>query len=133
MSVLVDTNVCIRFLNGRSESVRDRFRATPPGQICLCSVVVGELLFGAAKSQHPDRTLAKQLRFVSRFVSFPFDDMAARSYAQIRAELERAGGMIGANDLLIAAIAVSGGVTLVTNNVREFGRVKGLILENWEN
>jgi tRNA(fMet)-specific endonuclease VapC len=132
MSVLVDTNVCIRFLNGRSESIRARFRTTPPEQIYLCSVVVGELLFGAAKSQHPDKTLARQLQFISRFVSFPFDDLAARSYAKIRAELERDGNLIGANDLMIAAIAVSRGITLVTNNVREFGRVGDLALENWE-
>jgi tRNA(fMet)-specific endonuclease VapC len=98
----------------------------------LCSVVKAELFYGARKSQRPQRSLEKQQQFVNYFVSLPFDDEAAEVYGQIRAELERAGTPIGPNDLMIAAIAIANDVMLVTHNAREFRRVKGLRLEDWE-
>ncbi len=88
--------------------------------------------YGAMKSQNPQRTLARQQPFVSRFVSLPFDDKAAKVYSEIRADLEKMGQPIGPNDLLIAAIAIANDVMLVTHNTHEFGRVKGLKLEDWE-
>ncbi|NJN99790.1 MAG: type II toxin-antitoxin system VapC family toxin [Anaerolineales bacterium] len=84
------------------------------------------------KSAKPEENLAKQHRFVSRFISLPFDDNAAEAYSRIRARLEKSGTPIGPNDLLIAAIAVANDVTLVTHNTDEFGRVEGLKLEDWE-
>ena len=84
------------------------------------------------KSREPAKTLEKQRQFVERFVSLPFDDEAAEVYSHIRAELEKAGKLIGPNDLLIAAIAIANDVMLVTHNVREFGRVSGLKFEDWE-
>ena len=132
MKYLLDTNACIRYLNGRSESLRRQLSAKNPDDIVLCSVVKAELSYGARKSQHPQRSLKKQQQFVNYFVSLPFDDKAAEVYGQIRAELERAGTPIGPNDLMIAAIAFANDVTLVTHNTREFRRIKGLKIEDWE-
>lgn len=131
MSYLLDTNAWIRFLTRRSESIRRRLEATPSRHIVLCSVVRAELLYGAEKSARPEQNLAR-LRFLEKFVSFSFDDAAAQVYGRIRARLERAGTPIGPNDLLIAAIALSQGATVVTHNTREFGRVEGLRVEDWE-
>ena len=91
-----------------------------------------ELFFGAAKSQSPDKTLAAQRLFLEKFYSLPFDSDAALHYGKIRADLERRGNPIGANDLLIASIAVANKLILVTHNTREFAVVVGLSLEDWE-
>ena len=131
MKHLLDTNTCIRFINGRSEGIRRRLLATRSEEVCLCSVVVAELYFGAAKSRYPEATLANQKRFASRFASLPFDDACAETYAGIRADLERKGIPMGANDLIIASIALKHGLMLVTNNTGEFGRVAGLAIEDW--
>lgn len=98
----------------------------------LCSVVKAELFYGALKSNNPQKTLAKQHKFVNQFVSLPFDDTVAEAYSEIRAELEKLGMPIGPNDLLIASIAIANDVTLITHNVREFGRIKNLNYEDWE-
>lgn len=132
MTYLLDTNTCVRYLNGRSERVRQHVESTQPQDIVLCSVVKAELFYGAMKSMKPAENLAKQYRFVNRFASFPFDDNAAEAYSRIRARLEKLGMPIGPNDLLIAAIAVTNDLTLVTHNTGEFGRVEGLELEDWE-
>ena len=132
MTYLLDTNTCIRYLNGRAPKVVARLRVTQSGEIVVCSVVKAELFAGAAKSQNPAPSLAKQQTFLAAFVSLPFDDAAATQYGVIRAALEKAGMPIGPNDLLIAAIAVANSVTLVTHNTREFSRVHGLVYEDWE-
>ncbi len=133
MTYLLDTNTCIKYLNGTSNMIRQHVEATQEQDIAVCAVVKAELFYGAMKSQHPEQNLAKQQQFLNRFVSLPFDDHAAETYGTIRSILERAGTPIGPNDLLIAAIAVSQNVTLVSNNTREFIRVKNLLLEDWEN
>lgn len=132
MMYLLDTNTCIRHLNQRSSSVTERLREIPETEIALCSVVCAELYYGAMKSRHPEQTLLKQRAFVDRFYSFPFDDAAALIYGRIRAELERGGQIIGANDLMIAAIALVHNLTLVTHNLREFGRIPALNIEDWQ-
>lgn len=96
----------------------------------MCSVVWAELLHGARKYERRQDRIARVERTLAPFVSFPFDDAAARNYAQIRDELEVRGEVIGPNDLLIAAIALPHGLVLVTNN-REFRRVRGLPVEDW--
>ena len=106
--------------------------STQPDDVVLCSVVKAELLYGVAKSAHPDRNLAKLRRFFAPFLSLPFDDYAAEIYSQIRAQLEKSGTPIGPNDLLVAAIALANGKKLVTHSTREFGRIDGLMLEDWE-
>jgi tRNA(fMet)-specific endonuclease VapC len=129
---LLDTNPCVVYLNGRSPVLRDRLDSVGDQRILVCSVVRAELAFGAAKSRSPDETLSKQDEFLTRFRSLSFDDAAARTYGPLRAMLERAGTMIGAHDLLIAAISVANGLTLVTHNQDEFGRVPGLLTQDWE-
>jgi tRNA(fMet)-specific endonuclease VapC len=129
---LLDTNTCIRFLHGRSPEVRNRLRQHSPAQLKLCSVVKAELLYGAAKSNHPERNRTFMEDFFAGFESYPFDDQAGLTYASIRRDLAREGKLIGPNDLLIAAIAISRSATLVTHNTREFSRVSGLRIEDWE-
>ena len=132
MKYLLDTNTCIRHLNQRSNAITEQLHNTPESEIIICSVVRAELYYGAMKSQNPEGTLNKQRRFAERFMSLPFDDAAALVYARIRAELERRGTPIGGNDLMIAAIALANGLILITHNTREFGRVAGLQIEDWE-
>jgi tRNA(fMet)-specific endonuclease VapC len=132
MTHLLDTNPCIRYLNGRSETLRNRIDSAGEGALAVCSVVKAELHFGALKSKSPERAMAGQRAFVGRFPSLTFDDNAAEAYAVIRAELEKRGSPIGANDLLIAAIAVANNLALVSQNVREFSRVSSLRIEDWE-
>lgn len=132
MRYLLDTNVCVVYLNGRSSSVRERLLATPSDEIAVCSVVKAELFYGAFRSNNPKRTLERQQAFLSRFVSLLFQDEAALLAGEIRARLASAGTPIGSYDLQIAAIALANNLTLVTHNIREFERVNGLQLEDWE-
>ena len=132
MKYLLDTNTCIRYLNGRSEEIKQKMAAANQQDIALCSVVKAEMFYGAMKSLHPENNLAKQRKFTKCFVSLPFDDKAAEVYGQLRAQLEKAGTPIGPNDLLIAAIAVANNLTLVTHNTREFSRIAMLPCEDWE-
>lgn len=129
---LLDTNACIRILNDSSSRLVERLRGHRPSELRLCSVVKAELMFGARKSLDPARNLRVLNRFFEPLVSLPLDDVGAEAYGSIRFELERSGLPIGANDLLIAAIAVAHQAVLVTHNVREFARVPGLTLEDWE-
>lgn len=132
MTYLLDTNTCIRYLNGRSPAVFQRLTEIPESDICVCSIVKLELRFGALRSDYVERTLAAQEKFLSSYRSLPFDDVAHTYAAQIRAALARAGTPIGPYDLLIASIALTNDLTLVTHNTREFSRVAGLRLEDWE-
>lgn len=132
MRYLLDTNVCVRFLNGRSAAVRDRLLATATEDIAVCSVVKAELFYGAMRSANPSRTLERQQAFLSRFVSLPFGDESAILFGRVRAQLAGAGTPIGPYDLQIASIALANNLTLITHNTREFQRVEGLLLEDWE-
>ena len=132
MRYLLDTNVCVVYLNGRSSSVRGRLLATPAEEIAVCSVVKAELFYGAFRSNNSKRTLERQQAFLSRFVSLPFQDEAALLAGEIRAKLASAGTPIGSYDLQIAAIALVRNLILVTHNTREFDRVNGLQIEDWE-
>jgi len=132
LKYLLDTNTCIRYLNGRPVSLRQRLQSLPPDEVAVCAPVKAELFYGAAKSTHSARTRAIQQAFLDPYVSLPFDDDAAQVYGLIRADLATRGTPIGPNDLLIAAIALATGLTLVTHNTREFSRVTGLLIEDWE-
>jgi tRNA(fMet)-specific endonuclease VapC len=129
---LLDTNACIRYLNGRGIALLERMQRTVASEIAVCSVVRLELFYGALHSQNPARTLAKQTKFLDRFVFLPLDDRAAHRGAEIRAALARIGQPIGAYDVLIAAIALANDLTLITHNVAEFSRIAGLRYEDWE-
>jgi tRNA(fMet)-specific endonuclease VapC len=129
---LLDTNVCIRYLNGRSLAIKKRLEAIDAADIVVCSVVKAELFYGANRSNNPQRTLANQQQFLNLFVSLPFDDRAAMIYGRIRAYLADRGTPIGANDLQIAAIALVHNLILVTHNTGEFNRIRELGWEDWE-
>ena len=133
MTWLLDTNACVCHLRGGSGSrVAKRLGEKRPDEVTLCSVVRAELIFGALRSRDSAANLAKVAHFLSQFASLPFDDLAADTYGRVRAALSDQGMPIGPNDLLIAAIAQSRGLTLVTHNVAEFSRVPGLPIEDWE-
>jgi tRNA(fMet)-specific endonuclease VapC len=132
MKYLLDTNTCIRYLNGRAPSIVAKMRTVAPADIMVCAIVKAELFAGAAKSQRPAQNLAMQHHFLNQFVSLPFDDAAAMAFGPVRAMLEKAGTPIGPNDLLIAAIALANQRILVTHNTREFSRIAGLSVEDWE-
>ncbi len=129
---LLDTNACIHVLNGTSDELIERFSKESPASVCVCSVVTAELFYGARKSRWVARTLSNLERFLAPLQSLPFDDDCAQHYGMIRAELARAGTPIGANDLMIAAIARHHDCTLVTHNIEEFRRVVGLRVEDWQ-
>ncbi len=132
MPYLLDANTCIQHLRGRSATITRKLAALQATEIQLCSVVRAELIYGALRSTDPVHNQALVEHFCGRFVSLPFDDRAADIYGAIRAQLTATGQLIGPNDLLIAAIAVANSVVLVTHNTREFGRVAGLMVEDWE-
>lgn len=132
MKYLLDTNVCISYLNKAESLVRTRMQMLKPSEILLCSVVEAELYFGVMKSATPSKNLSRLTPFLNQFVSLPFDNKAARKFGRIRADLAKAGTPIGPYDLQIAAIALVNRLILVTHNTREFSRIVGLPLEDWE-
>jgi len=139
MKYLLDTNVCIIYLKGINLNLKQRLEALPIQEIAVCSIVKAELCFGAMKSANPERIFALQQAFLAQFVSVPFDDIAATTFGVIRVQLETRGIPIGAYDLQLAAlaklsegIALANNLTLVTHNTREFGRVNGLQVADWE-
>lgn len=131
MRYLLDTNMIIYTLKRRPPQVAERFAEQLAGDICLSSISLSELMFGVAKSQQASKALNAIAELSEILEVIPYDDAAARVYGSLRAELERRGCPIGALDTLIAAHALALGATLVTNNLREFERVPGLLLENW--
>ncbi len=128
---LLDTNTCIYFLNRASEKVVQQFKELSPSQIKLPSITVAELYYGAEKSNFKAKNREKVKRFVSTFEIVSFDEKACTAYAKIRHSLERSGTPVGPMDLLIASIGLAHNFTVVTNNIKEFKRVKGLKLQNW--
>ena len=129
---LLDTNVCIMYLKGRSSSIKSYIDGLEADKISVCSIVKAELFYGSMGSNNPQKALNLQKSFLGRFISLPFDDSCAEVYGKIRRDLAKAGTPIGSNDLQIAAIALVNNLTLVTHNVREFSRVEGLRVEDWE-
>lgn len=128
---MLDTNACVALLNGSSTALAERLAARRPSEVRLCAVVKAELLFGARKSERAADNLRLLEAFFARFASLPFDDAAAEQYGRLRHDLQRAGTVIGPNDLMIAAIALEVDFILVTNNVGEFSRVLGLKVDDW--
>ena len=132
MKYLLDTNVCIVYLNQPNSLVRKYLETFLPSDISVCSVVKAELFYGAMRSKNPERTYRLQEAFLNRFVSLPFDDDAAKIFGDVRARLSNLGTPIGPYDVQIASIALANDLILVTHNTREFSRVEGLQLEDWE-
>ena len=127
---LLDTNILIDAIKNRPASVRERFTRCH-GQMAMSSVSLLELVYGAEKSAAPDRNLRDIEGLTARMDVLPFDAAAATHAGRIRAELARAGTPIGPYDQMIAGHARGLGLTLVSNNLREFERVQGLLMENW--
>jgi tRNA(fMet)-specific endonuclease VapC len=134
VTYLLDTNTCIGWLRRNQPQVVARIQAQTLTDIVLCSVVVAELLFGVERSDpaHRANTALRVEQLRQQFRSLPFDDAAAEQYGRIRADLTARGQTIGGNDMLIAAIALANGCTLVTHNTAEFNRVPGLAIEDWQ-
>lgn len=131
MKYMLDTNIIAYAKNNRPAQVLERLKQQDPEDICISSITMAELEFGVYHSAKPEQNQVALMLFLSRIQIVPFDVDAAIEYGVIRADLTRKGTLIGANDLLIAAHAKALGLTLVTNNTREFERVEGLKLENW--
>lgn len=131
MKFLLDTNICIYVIKQKPISVKQRFQAANSSDMGISIVTLAELEYGAAKSQNPERNRKILTTFCVPFEIVGLSEEDARILGNIRANLERRGLPIGSYDLLIAAQALSRSLTLVTNNVREFQRIEGLIIENW--
>ena len=128
---LLDTNICIYIRQKRPGEVLRRFQKLHPGEAALSVITYGELFYGAAKSQQRSQALEQLRELVHLLPALPMPETAAEAYGSIRAQLEAKGEMIGNNDLWIAAHALSMGLTLVSNNEREFRRVHQLKVQNW--
>jgi tRNA(fMet)-specific endonuclease VapC len=131
MTVMLDTDICIYTIKRKPISVLKRMEMLQPGMVVMSAITFAELINGAKKSRCVEENL-RRLNALSELIEvLPFDKDAAMAYGDVRSDLEKRGLIIGGNDLLIAAHALSLNLTLVTNNDREFGRVNGLRIENW--
>ena len=129
---LLDTNVWVTYLRGKNPQVRQRLATKSAHEVALCSVVLGELLYGTLRSVNSSKNRTAVNGLIAPFACLPFDEAAADQFAAIRRHLETLGTPIGPYDLQIAAIALAHGCTLVTHNTVEFSRVPNLPLEDWE-
>jgi tRNA(fMet)-specific endonuclease VapC len=128
---MLDTDICIYTIKRRPSSVVNRLAQIEPGELAMSAITFAELVNGARKSKYVEENMAR-LNDLSELIDVrPFDRQAALSYGGVRSSLEKRGLVIGGNDLLIAAHALSLNWTLVTNNEKEFRRVEGLKVENW--
>ena len=135
MNHLLDTNAFVDHLRrGAKSRVTAKLLAAPTNTVYISSIVLAELFFGAIRSgpakEPGNRAMIAGL--MAQFPTIPFDDLAADEYSKIRAYLTATGKLIGPNDMLIAAVALANGMTLVTHNISEFSRVPGLVIEDWE-
>ncbi len=132
LKYMLDTNIVIYTMKNRPQQVKRRFQ-NHHGRIGISAVTLGELVFGAEHSQQVERNLADIEAMAARLEVLPFDDKAAYHFGQVRAALYRTGKPIGPYDMMIAGHARACGLKLVTNNVKEFERVQGLLIEDWSN
>jgi tRNA(fMet)-specific endonuclease VapC len=130
LKYLLDTNIIIYTMKNRPQQVKSRFQKHE-GEMCISAVTLGELVFGAEHSQQVERNLTDIEALVARLEVLPLDSKAAYHFGQIRAALYTIGQLIGPYDMLIAGHARASALILVTNNINEFERVPGLLLENW--
>jgi len=130
LKYLLDTNIIIYTMKNRPQQVKRRFQKHE-GEMCISAVTLGELVFGAEYSRQVEQNLRDIEALVARLEVLPLDSKAAYHFGQIRAALYIIGQPIGPYDMLIAGQARASGLILVTNNISEFERVPGLLLENW--
>lgn len=131
MKYMLDTNICIYVIKHKPQEAIRRFLEHDPFDICVSAITYAEMMHGVEKSAAKERNRLACMAFMSAITVLGFNSRAAEEYGRIRAELETQGTPIGPMDMLIAAHAASENLVLVTNNTREFERVKGLMLENW--
>jgi tRNA(fMet)-specific endonuclease VapC len=131
MRFLLDTNICIYIIKQKPQKVFEKFQTLEIFDIGISSVTIAELEYGVYKSQRVEQNRAALTQFLITLPIVAFDERSTQTYGQIRAGLESQGIVVGAMDLLIASQAISLGLTLVTNNVRELSPIPGLTLENW--
>ncbi len=131
MQYLLDTNICIYLIKQKPPKVLARFQTLSLSDIGISSITVAELEYGVYKSQQQEKNCSALMQFLMPLEIVEFDQTAAKIYGLIRSDLESRGLVIGSMDMLIAAHAMSLGVTLVSNNLREFSRIINLPLENW--
>ena len=130
LNYMLDTNICIYVMKTYPPALREKFNGLAE-QLCISTITLGELHYGAEKSARRLENLTAIAHFVARLEVLPFADKAAAHYGQVRAELERAGTPCGAGEMQIGGHARSEGLIVVTNNIREFARMPGLRSENW--
>jgi len=131
MNYYLDTNTCIYFLKGKNQKLKSRILSENPVKIKIPSIVKAELLYGVEKSKRKEENLNNLNMFLFPLEVVGFNDYETIEYAKIRSYLERKGEVIGPNDMLIAAIIKANDGILITNNVKEFEKVKDLKIENW--
>lgn len=131
MRYMLDTNICIYSIKHKPESVFRRLQEHDPSEICISSVTYAELVHGVEKSQAVEKNRLALALLLANIEILDFDTLAAEAYGKIRADLEKGGTSIGPLDMMIAGHAKSLDYCIVTNNTKEFSRVRGLKLENW--
>ena len=131
MRCMLDTNICIYLIKKKPLGVLKKLAEHKISEVGISAITVAELEYGVEKSAQTDKNRDALAEFLAPFEIMPFDERASLEYGRIRAHLERKGTLIGSMDMLIAAHAQSLGVTLVTNNAKEFKRVPHLQVENW--
>ena len=128
---MLDTNICIYIIKNKPRSVKERFREFEIGELCISTITVSELMYGAYKSKYTEKNLKAIESFLMPFEIVDYDYIASIKYGKIRADLEKKGQIIGNMNMQIAGHALALDLVLVTNNIREFERVEGLRLDNW--
>lgn len=128
---VLDTNICIALIKRQPPELIAKLRKHKPGDVAISSITLAELHFGVAKSQQPEKNRAALEQFLLPLEILAFDDVSSEYYGRVRAALEAEGTPIGPLDTLIASHALSINATVVTNNMREFSRVRGLRVQNW--
>lgn len=131
MRYMLDTNVCIDYLKGNSNNIRDRIISAPDDTLCISAITFSELMFGVENSSNREKNLVALNFFLLKIDIVPYDDQAAAAYGEIRKQLKQKGNLIGGMDMLIAAHARASDAILITHNTREFNRVRGLRIEDW--
>ena len=131
MKYMLDTDTCIYLIRKKTDSALEKVKAAINDGIAISAITLAELECGVNKSDNPERNANALYQILASINVLPFDFDAAHEYGVIRANLEREGNVIGNMDMLIAAHAKSKGCIIVTNNIGEFKRVKGLTVENW--
>jgi tRNA(fMet)-specific endonuclease VapC len=131
MKYMLDTNICIALIRQKPRAILQRLTSQEPGDVGISSITLAELFHGVEKSERPEQNKSALEQFLLPLVLSDFDINAALAYGKIRADLERNGRLIGSMDMLIAAHALSLDAIIVTNNMQEFQRIKGLVVEDW--